>query len=149
MERQHFIPMNRIRSLALLLIALIAATALFWLVIHQIAGLWLDVALRPEVRQALERSLDDQKRLRALDDAHQDEYRQRFESTHTLLNRLEVIRINRAEMLQRFELTLVGLFALVAGAAVTALRSRARDRKVGRAPVCAPLTFITRMPFSG
>ena len=30
-------------------------------VLHQISAVWLDVALRPEVRKALEQSLDDQK----------------------------------------------------------------------------------------
>ena len=30
---------------------------LFWSALHQIASVWLDVALRPEVSQALERSM--------------------------------------------------------------------------------------------
>ena len=43
------------------------ATLLFWIVLHQISSVWLDVALRPEVRAALEKSMDDQKALRAHD----------------------------------------------------------------------------------
>jgi signal transduction histidine kinase len=109
--------MNRTRSIALLLLVLGAATLFFWLVIHQISGLWLDVALRPEVRRALEQSMEDQKKLAALDAARRDEYRRRFEATSTLLNRLDVIRMNREQMLRRFELTLVGLFAVVAAVA--------------------------------
>ncbi|MBV8517500.1 MAG: hypothetical protein JO197_08880 [Acidobacteria bacterium] len=119
--------MNRARSLAATLVAIAGATLLFWLLVHQISGLWLDVALRPEVREALEQSLNDQKRLRAFDDEHRDAYRRRFENTNLLLRRLEVIRLNRAEMQQRFELTLLALF--VAGAAVAATWISLRARK--------------------
>ena len=116
--------MSRARSIAIALVALAGATLLFWLLIHQISGLWLDVALRPEVKQALERSLDDQKTLRKLDDTHRNDYRTRFETTRKLLNRLEVIRMNREEMMRRFELTLVALFALLATIAAALIWTR-------------------------
>ena len=126
--------MSRGRSLGVVAFAVAGATLLFWLLVHQISGLWLDVALRPEVREVLEHSLEDQKLLRTLDRAHRDEYRRRFEQTNLLLRRLQVIRLNRAEMQRRFELTLLVLF--VAGAAVAAcwmwLRYRhaqARERR--------------------
>src|SRR6185369_4018440 len=90
------------RSMTLLLLAVIGATLFFWVVLHQISGLWLDVALRPEVREALQRSMDDQKNLRALDAMH------------------------REEMLRRFEVILVGIFALAAAAAAISLRQRYR-----------------------
>jgi signal transduction histidine kinase len=112
--------------MALLLLAVIGATLFFWVVIHQVSGLWLDVALRPEVREALQRSMDDQKNLRALDTSHRDDYRRRFETTRKLLQRLDVIRMNREEMLRRFEVILVGLFALAAAAAAISLRQRYR-----------------------
>ena len=106
--------MTRTRSLAMLLVAVIAAAALFWTLLHQISSVWLDVALRPEVREALEQSLEDQKNLRKLDPAHRDEYRRQFEERRTLLNRIEVLRMNRENMLHRFELALVAMFAIAA-----------------------------------
>ncbi|PYQ31931.1 MAG: hypothetical protein DMF56_02195 [Acidobacteria bacterium] len=128
------VPMIRAQSIAAFLLAVIGPTLLFWMVIHQVSGLWLDVALRPEVRQALQQSMEDQKRLRSMDAAHRDAYRKRFETTGTLLHRLDVIRMNRAQMLQRFEITVVAIFALVAivvAASVTmrARRARALEQK--------------------
>lgn len=118
--------MSRSRSIAVLVLAFAAATLLFWLVLHEMSGLWLDVALRPEVRQALERSLEDQKRLRALDPAHRDDYRRHFDATSKLLHRLDVIRMNREQMLRRFELTLVTIFAIVAAIAAMSVWMRYR-----------------------
>jgi C4-dicarboxylate-specific signal transduction histidine kinase len=112
--------MTRARSLVLLLAAVAAAALLFWFVLHRVSGLWLDVALRPEVRQALERSMEDQKRLRRLDPQQRETYRRRFEETQTLLNRIEVLRMNREILLRRFELALLSLFVVAAiGSAVT------------------------------
>jgi signal transduction histidine kinase len=116
--------MIRNRPIVLFILAFAGATSIFWLVIHQISGLWLDVAVRPEVTSALRESLDDQKKLRALDAAHRDDYRRRFETNAKLLHRLEVIRMSREEMLQRFELVFVALFAIVAAGAALALWSR-------------------------
>ena len=119
------------RSALVLLVTVAAMTAMFWLVLHQISSVWLDVALRPEVRDALTRSMEDQKRLRRLDPARAGEYRGRFEATQTLLNRIEVLRMNREAMLQRFELTLLGVFATtgsLAGAILWVRYRRAQDR---------------------
>ena len=118
--------MSRTRSIALLLVVLAGATLLFWLVIHQMSALWLDVALRPEVRQALEGSMEDQKKLRALNAEGRDEYRKRFEATQKLLHRLDVIRMSRERMLRRFELTLVTIFAIVSALVAAAIWTRSR-----------------------
>lgn len=123
--------MTRGRSLLLLLVSVAAATAMFWLVLHQISSVWLDVALRPEVRDALTRAMEDQKRLRRLDPANANEYRRRFEATQTLLNRIEVIRMNREAMLRRFELSLLAVFgvsSILAAAIVWTRSRRAQDR---------------------
>ncbi|HET7434137.1 MAG TPA: ATP-binding protein [Thermoanaerobaculia bacterium] len=118
--------MTRARSLVWLLVTSAATMAAFWILLHQISAVWLDVALHPEVRAALERSLDDQKQLRALDPAQRENYRARFNETRRLLNRMEVIRLNREAMLRRFELALLGVFAiaLLAAAVVTWRRHR-------------------------
>lgn len=118
--------MTRTRSLTTMLFAVAAATALFWLLLHQISSVWLDVALRPEVRQALERTLEDQKQLRRLDPAQREVYRRRFDETRRLLNRIEVLRMNRENMLHRFELALVITFGVLSAIAAIALWLRYR-----------------------
>jgi signal transduction histidine kinase len=122
--------MTSTRSLALLLLIVAAASGLFWLALHQISGFWLDIALRPEVRVALERSAEDQKTLRRLDPGHGATYRVRFEETRRLLRRLELLRMNREEMVERFELMLVLAFAVTAMLAVTASWLRQRRAQI-------------------
>jgi signal transduction histidine kinase len=114
------------RAGAVLIATVLIATALFYGILHQISSLWLDVALSPDVRQTLERSLADQKALRKLDPARQEDYRKQFDATQKLLNRMEVIRLNREAMLRRFELALVIVFALAAAIAAAAAYSRYR-----------------------
>lgn len=135
--------MTRTRSVAMLVAAVAAAALLFWFVLHQVSGLWLDVALRPEVRQALERSMEDQKQLRRRDPARRELYRRRFEETQTLLNRIEVLRMNREAMLRRFELALVllfGLGALLAAVTLWMRYRRAQERE--RADYLARVTTL-------
>lgn len=114
------------RSILAVLVTIAAATLLFWALLHQISAMWLDVALRPEVSRALARSMEDQKTLRRLDPAQRDAYRRRFEETRLLLNRIEVIRLNREAMLRRFELALLVVFAGAATLAAVALWMRYR-----------------------
>lgn len=124
--------MTRTRSIVMLLVTVVAATVMFWGVLHPISSVWLDVALRPEVRQALEKSLEDQKTLRELNPGARDVYRRRFDETRKLLNRIEVLRMNREAMLRRFELALSIVFAIgaVMAAAILWLRyRRAQERE--------------------
>jgi signal transduction histidine kinase len=123
---------TRVRPLLTVAITIAAATLLFWFVLHQVSGVWLDVALRPEVRAALEQSREDQKSLRDHDPARRAEYRKRFDETQKLINRIEVLRMNREAMLRRFELALIVVFALAAAAAAMLMwirYRRARDRE--------------------
>jgi signal transduction histidine kinase len=117
---------TRTRTILAVLITIAAATLAFWIVLHEISAVWLDVALRPEVGAVLEQSLEDQKKLRTLDPEHRADYRRRFDDTQKLLHRIEVIRHNREAMLRRFELALVVVFALAAFAAATVLWLRHR-----------------------
>jgi two-component system, NtrC family, C4-dicarboxylate transport sensor histidine kinase DctB len=114
------------RSIAFLVTSVAVSTLLFWLAVHQVSGFWLDMALRPDVREALQRSMDDQKRLRTLDAQRRDDYRLRFETTRRLLHRLEVLRISREEMVRRFELLLVASFAFAAALAAMSVWMRGR-----------------------
>ncbi|HEX9982193.1 MAG TPA: ATP-binding protein [Thermoanaerobaculia bacterium] len=108
------------------LLTVAAASLLFWFFLHQISSVWLDVALRPEVRDALEHGMNDQRLLRDLDPARRAEYRKRFEENRQLVNRIDVIRLSREAMVRRFELALVAVFALtlLAAAVVWWLRQR-------------------------
>ena len=107
----------RIGTLVAILLTVIAATLLFHVVVHQIAGVWLDVMLRPEVRNVVEESLADQKALRDLDPANAARYRQRFEERQRLLNRIEVVSLSRERVLRRFEAALSGTFGVTLFAA--------------------------------
>ena len=102
----------RVGTLLAILLTVAAATLLFHFVVHEIAGVWLDVMLRPEVRSVVEQSLGDQKTLRGLDPANAEQYRRRFEERQRLLNRIEVVSMNRERLLRRFETALSGTFAL-------------------------------------
>ena len=58
------------KTFVTIVLIVIAATLVFYAAVHQIAGLWLDVVLRPDVRDVIEHSLLDQKALRNLDPAN-------------------------------------------------------------------------------
>jgi signal transduction histidine kinase len=123
---------RRAAFIAAVIAAIAAATLVFYVSQHQLSSLWLDVTLRPEVRDALQHSLDDQKRLRTLDPAHAAEYRRRFEETRTLLNHIDVLRMNRRAMLLRYELALAAIFAvvLIVAAVVAAVRYVRNERRL-------------------
>jgi signal transduction histidine kinase len=115
-----------------LLVAVVLSTVLFYFFQHELSSVWLGVALRPEVRDALERSLADQKKLYAADPQHGAEYRERFERTRTLLARMEVLELSRRELARRYELLLVSMFALtfLAAGIVSVIRSRRDERRL-------------------
>jgi signal transduction histidine kinase len=130
-----------VRTLVTIALIVAAATLVFYAAVHQIAGLWLDVVLRPEVRGVIEHSLLDQKRLRDLDPANEARYRQRFEETRRLMNRIDVVAMNRERVLRGFEMVLAGLFAAILFAATflwTARQRRNEERR--RAEQLARLT---------
>ena len=119
------------KTVLLVAAIVVAATGLFYAVLHQVSGVLLDVALRPEVRASLEKSLADQKRLRALDPSNEQTYRLRFDETQKLVNRIDVIRMNREAVLQRFETTLVAVFvaSLLIGGFIAWRRSRRAEEE--------------------
>jgi C4-dicarboxylate-specific signal transduction histidine kinase len=119
--------MKDMRALALPAIAVAAATLLFWLAIHQLSGVWLGVALRPELRAALEQHRDDQLRLRSVDPQHSADYRNRFENAQRLIAHIEILRQAEERMVRRFETILVLVFAF--GSAAAALLFLVRQRR--------------------
>lgn len=129
------------RTLVTIALIVVAATLVFYAAVHQIAGLWLDVVLRPDVRGVIERSLLDQKALRGLDPANEARYRQRFEETRRLMNRIDVVAMNRERVLRRFEMLLSGIFAalLFTATMLWTVRQR-RNEERRRAEQLARLT---------
>jgi len=122
----------RARTLLALLLSIAVATLLFHLVAHAVAGVWFDVMLRPEVRNVVQESLEDQKSLRNFDPANAARYRQRFEERQRLLNRIDVVAISRQRLLQRFEAALSGTFAVALFAATfvwTVRQRRGEERR--------------------
>lgn len=99
-------------TLIAIVITVAAATLLFHTIVHQVSSVWLDVMVRPDVRDVIERSLTDQKTLRGFDPANEKRYRRRFDDTQRLLNRIDVVTMNRERLLRRFDLILAGMFAL-------------------------------------
>jgi signal transduction histidine kinase len=98
-------------TLIAIVITVAAATLLFHSIVHVASSVWLDVMVRPDVREVIERSLADQKTLRGLDPANEKRYRRRFDDTQRLLNRIDVVTMNRERLLRRFDLILAGMFA--------------------------------------
>ena len=100
------------RTIAAIAGTVAVATLLFHATVHQVASAWLDLMLRPEVRDVMARSLADQKALRDLDPANEARYRTRFDETRRLVNRIDVVSMNRERVMRRFELALSGTFGV-------------------------------------
>src|SRR5258706_15740070 len=67
----RFIPLDhgaggaamRAGTLVTILLTVVAATLLFYAVVHEVSGVWLDLMLRRDVHEVVEHSLADQKAL--------------------------------------------------------------------------------------
>jgi two-component system nitrogen regulation sensor histidine kinase NtrY len=122
---------------AVLFVAIVAATLAFYALQHPLSSFWIDVSLRPEVRQALESSAADQKALRRLDRGNEARYRTRFEELRRLRARIDVLELSRREMARRYELLLSALFAavLVAAAGASIIRYQRNERRLQKMQV--------------
>ncbi len=110
------------------------AALLFWLFERQLSRTWLAFGLHPEIVGAIDRSLEDQKALARLDPAGAGDHRARFEELRALQARLKVLAHNRDALARRFDLALVGLFAVSAAGAVGASlwRQGRQERRLAR-----------------
>jgi signal transduction histidine kinase len=132
--------MRSLRPVIFSTFAVAAATLLFWLAIHQISGVWLGLALRPELREALEQHRNDQLTLRKLDPKGSTDYRRRFDNAQHLLARIEILRRGEERMVRRFETILVLVFAVGSAAAAFVILLRQR-----RAELQERRTFAERV----
>jgi signal transduction histidine kinase len=122
----------RAGTFATIVLIVAAATLMFYALVHQVSSVFLDAMLRPDLRAVIERSLVDQKTLRGLDPANEQRYRRRFEETRRLLNRVDVVAMNRGRVLGRFDLILGGTFAVLLFAAIflwTVRQQRNEERR--------------------
>ncbi len=87
------------------------AVTLFWLFQRQIGGSSPAFYLPPEILPALEESLEDQKRLAALEPERGAEYRERFAELETTVGRIRILEHNRERLVRRYELVLLALLA--------------------------------------
>jgi signal transduction histidine kinase len=101
------------RTFGAIVVTVAVATLLFHAVAHQVSSVFLDAILRPDLREVIEHSLVDQKMLRGLDPANEKRYRRRFDDTQRLLNRIDVVAMNREQVMRRFELVLSGTFGAI------------------------------------
>lgn len=113
-------------------LAMVAAAALIFYLFR--AGVWFAVGVHPEVMAALEHSLEDQRQLAEQDPAAEEAYRQRFETTGTLLQRLRIVEHNRERIARRYQQALLLVFAgaaiLITGASV--VRQSRREGRLRR-----------------
>ncbi|HJX29043.1 MAG TPA: HAMP domain-containing sensor histidine kinase [Thermoanaerobaculia bacterium] len=114
--------------------ALLAAAASLWLFERQISAAWFRLGLQPDLIAALERSLDDQKKLAQLDPERRDAYRRRFDETQDLLHHLRILEHNRQEILERYEMILLSLVGgiLTLATVLHLVRQRRRERRIER-----------------
>lgn len=127
--------MSPLRSAAATLLGMVlAAAAVLFIFERQLSRAWFRLGLQPAVIEALERSLADRRALARLDPGRQDEYRRRFHADQTLLNRLRILEHNREEIVERYEMILLGVVGGVLAAAGGAqlLLQRRRERRIER-----------------
>lgn len=109
---------------------LLAAAAAFFLFERELAGAWFAFGVHPDVVAALERSVEDQKKLADLDPANEAAYHRSFAEIDTLRKRLRVVEHNRRAIVRRFALVLFAAFgAVLAAAAAAYAGEKARDRR--------------------
>lgn len=88
---------------------------------EQVSDLWMNVAVRPEIHQLMEHSSNDLKQLAQLDPTNQNLYRQRFESLQDLRKTLNILALNRNNLVSRYEwLLALAFISVLAIAAVVA-----------------------------
>lgn len=98
-------------AVSLCLMSAIGAT-LFFASQRWITQAWAHLALHPDILQALERAMVNQRELAKLDPEREDVYRQQFEEARALAAHLEILRTNRDAIVWRYEAILLSLFGV-------------------------------------
>ncbi len=118
-------------SLAAVGLLLISAGLVFYFFERRLSGPLFALGVHPEIVGRLEASLDDQRRLALTDPANEPLYRQRFDATRTLVQRLQVLEHGRGDVERRYRQILLALFGFAAtlvGGGVVLRQSRYQGR---------------------
>ncbi|HEY0159506.1 MAG TPA: HAMP domain-containing sensor histidine kinase [Thermoanaerobaculia bacterium] len=119
-----------IATIALAVIALLGFQAF----VRRVSLVSFNFAGTREVRELLDRSMQDQKQLSRLDPARGTDYRRRFEDIRDVRQKLDVVALNRAEIARRYEWILLAVFAaaVTLALALYALALRRREQRLAR-----------------
>ncbi|HEX6178310.1 MAG TPA: hypothetical protein VF057_08115, partial [Thermoanaerobaculia bacterium] len=117
-----------------LLVLTAAALSLFgfYIFVRRVSVISFTFAGTSEVRALLDESMKDQKRLAQLDPANAQSYRRRFDQTRELVNRIDILTMNRAEIARRYEWALLAVVATIVfvGTGVWMAAVRRRERRL-------------------
>ena len=118
------------RNASLVVIAAAALSLLaFYLFVRRVSVISLTFAGTREVRQVLEQSMQDQKQLAQLDPANESEYRRRFQDRRELLNRIDILAMNRAAIARRYEWALLAVVSMIVMGGTTLYIAAVRRRE--------------------
>ncbi len=123
--------MNLRRSLVAVGLLLLAAGLVFHFVERRLPGPLFALGVNPEILSRLEASLDDQRRLALADPDNEPLYRQRFDATRTLVQRLRILEHGRGDVERRYRQILLAAFgfaAMLAGGGVVLRQGRYEGR---------------------
>ena len=129
--KQH-LPLARLRrDIVTVGLLLLCSGLIFRFVERRLSGPLFALGVNPEILSRLEASLDDQRRLAAADPDNVTLYRQRFDDTRTLVQRLRILEHGRGDVEQRYRLLLLAAFgfaAMLAGGGMVLRQSRYQRR---------------------
>ena len=114
---------------------MVATAVLLYLAFERhLAGAWFAFGAHPEILQALEDGLEDQKAMAAHDPQQREVYRQRFERRQELLQRLRILEHSQADIVGRYRQLLLLAFAatVLSMTAWTVARGRQQRRRLSR-----------------
>ena len=110
---------------------LLTSGLIFHFVERRLSGPLFALGVGPEILSRLEASLDDQRQLAAGDPENEALYRQSFDATRTLVQRLRILEHGRGDVEQRYRQILLagfGLAALLVAGGVVLRQSRTEGR---------------------
>ena len=126
--------MTQHRALLLVLGLAVLALLTFQAFVRQVSLISFNFAGTREVRELLDASMDDQKRLSRADPERTAEYRHRFEEIRGVVQKLDIVAMNRAEIARRYETILFAVFATAVAMTLVlyGVAMRRRERRLAR-----------------
>ncbi len=123
--------MNFKRSIVAAGLLLFCSGLVFQFVERRLSGPLFALGVNPEILSRLEASLDDQRQLAVADPDNERLYRQRFDATRTLVQRLRILEHGRGDVERRYRLLLLAAFGfatMLAGGGMVLRQSRYQGR---------------------